>query len=413
MKSLIITLSLVFCINFSYAQQLNKIDIKKSQESFIELKNELKNKEIIGVGEATHGTSEFFTFKSELFKFLVKELNYKSFGMEAQAGAAMRINDFINGGNGDLNALIKELNFWAWETEEVKNLILWMQDYNSKHSEKIYFYGFDMQLTHNAVFQLYSFFEKADKQKLTEVKNAYKNYGNPAYNFKYYKLSSQIKIENLNRIKEIHEFIKNNKPVLVDKTSNEEWKNALYLSHVLLESENIFRYHYSERDKLRDKSMANLIQAYQTIFDNHKTMIWAHNGHITKTKKYKKKTLGMYLNDSLGNKYFSLGLLFNSGSFRAQKGSKVRVFTLKAAPKESILNEFSSYGSSFYMNLDSQPELMKKKLNSLQYVYDVPANFKKSKKFTLKKFILAENYDAIVFFDKTNAAVPINDQDLQ
>lgn len=406
MKSILFTLVVLFSFNYSFAQ-LNKIDIELySPNTFLALNDEFTNIEVIGVGEATHGTSEFFTFKAELFKYLVQNQGFMIFGLEAQAAEAMEINDYINGKDGNPNDLLRSLNFWAWETEEVKELIEWMREYNATHSEKIEFFGFDMQLIDNSILKLYSYFEKTDSEELNNAKKAYEKIRN---NFEYFKLSDQEKNETLNRIQEVKEYLLNNKAKLISDTSELEWKNALYLSNVILECEKIFRFPFKQRDALRDQSMVNLVESYREIFGKGKTMLWAHNGHITKVEKYGKKTLGMYLNEALGNTYFSIGLLFNSGSFRAQKGNgyNVEVFNLEAAPSESILNFLSNNGNLYYLNFESQPESVKDKFRSEQYVYDVPANFKKTKSFAYKPFILADSFDAVVFFNQTSAAIPL------
>ncbi|MBZ0099596.1 MAG: erythromycin esterase family protein, partial [Taibaiella sp.] len=65
------------------------------------LKDVLKDKTVIGLGEATHGTREFFQMKHRLVKFLVEEMGYRQFAIESNFAECMAINDYVRDGIGD------------------------------------------------------------------------------------------------------------------------------------------------------------------------------------------------------------------------------------------------------------------------------------------------------------------------
>ena len=133
-----------------YPLSLNQPNINSD---LMPLKALCENREIIGMGEATHGTKEFFELKAKTFKFLVTECNFKVFTIEASAGGCSYINDYVQSGVGNIDSVMHFFDFWIWRTEEVKELVLWIKNYNQQkiESEKISFYGFDMQNIHTPI----------------------------------------------------------------------------------------------------------------------------------------------------------------------------------------------------------------------------------------------------------------------
>src|SRR5579872_5188860 len=100
---------------------------------------------IVSLGEATHGTREFFQLKHRLIEFLASQKGFTIFSIEANMPEAYRLNDFVLHGNGDPKQLLKGMYFWTWNTEEVLDMILWMREFNRSGKGRIEFTGFDMQ----------------------------------------------------------------------------------------------------------------------------------------------------------------------------------------------------------------------------------------------------------------------------
>jgi erythromycin esterase-like protein len=125
-----------------------RLDTTRANGNFGDLKSlkrELPNAEIIGLGEATHGTAEFFTIKHRMIEFLTKEMGFEVFAIEANMPEAHKLNDFVLHGYGDPKELLKGMHFWTWNTQEVLDLILWMRAFNRLGAGHIEFTGFDMQ----------------------------------------------------------------------------------------------------------------------------------------------------------------------------------------------------------------------------------------------------------------------------
>lgn len=98
---------------------------------------------IVALGEATHGTREFFQLKHRILEFLVSELGFDVFAIEATLPEAMDVNRYVLTGEGDPERALAGMYFWTWDTEEVLALIRWMRRYNEDpgHRRKVEFYG--------------------------------------------------------------------------------------------------------------------------------------------------------------------------------------------------------------------------------------------------------------------------------
>jgi erythromycin esterase-like protein len=100
---------------------------------------------IIALGEATHGTHEFFTLKHRLLQYIANSNRETVFSIEGDMTDAYRLNDFVLNGKGDPESLIKGMGFWTWDTKEMLDMVLWMRDFNSRGKGRLQFTGFDMQ----------------------------------------------------------------------------------------------------------------------------------------------------------------------------------------------------------------------------------------------------------------------------
>ena len=122
-------------------------------EDLMPLKEMIGDARIVALGEATHGTREFFQMKHRLIEFLASEMGFTIFSIEANMPEAYRVNDFVLRGEGDPKELLAGMYFWTWNTQEVLDLILWMRELNKSGGGELQFTGFDMQ-TPNVAMQI-------------------------------------------------------------------------------------------------------------------------------------------------------------------------------------------------------------------------------------------------------------------
>ena len=133
------------------------------------------NARIVGLGEATHGTSEFFQMKDRMVRYLAMQKGFTIFSIEANMPEAYRLNDYVLNGVGDPNVLLKGMNFWTWNTQEVLDMILWMRQYNLSGKGRIEFTGFDMQTPTLSLENVRQFVAKYDPAYGPALAEAYKD----------------------------------------------------------------------------------------------------------------------------------------------------------------------------------------------------------------------------------------------
>ncbi|MBU7024169.1 MAG: erythromycin esterase family protein [Theionarchaea archaeon] len=138
--------------NFNELLQRNAIPFTTTEpgsgfEDLMPLKEVIGDARIVALGEATHGTHEFFEMKHRLTEFLVEEMGFTIFAMEAGCGECTAIDGYVRTGRGDPKVLLRNTNYWVWNTEEVLTMIQWMRQHNesSDSAAQVNFFGFDMR----------------------------------------------------------------------------------------------------------------------------------------------------------------------------------------------------------------------------------------------------------------------------
>ncbi len=86
---------------------------------------------VVGLGEATHGTREFFTLKHRLVEHLVLEHGFTVFALEADADGCRPLDAYVTTGRGDPVRALRELGYWTWNTDEVLEMLHWMRAHNA------------------------------------------------------------------------------------------------------------------------------------------------------------------------------------------------------------------------------------------------------------------------------------------
>src|ERR1700752_574454 len=136
------------------------------------LKKIVGNARIVSLGEATHGTREFFQLKHRMLEFLASEMGFTIFSIEANMPEAYRLNDYVLNGNGDPAKLLKGMYFWTWDTQEVLEMIKWMREFNKSGKGRVQFTGFDMQTPDVAIQIVNDFVAKHDAAFMEDMRQA-------------------------------------------------------------------------------------------------------------------------------------------------------------------------------------------------------------------------------------------------
>jgi erythromycin esterase len=288
------------------------------------LKQILKDVKYVGLGEATHGTREFFQMKHRMLEFLVKELDFRVFAIEASYAGCVNINDYVMYGKGDAHTALASQGFWTWDTEEVIDLIEWMRTYNQSVSSdrKVKFAGFDIQVNTKGggVKKIKDYLQKVDSTRFLEMRTL---------------LDSTESMENspqkdsvVKMYNAFLSFFTMSKGNYVQRSSPEEYEDALAYCRVL--GQLVDAYFMKDNDprkrerEWRDYYMAsNFIDLVVHEKPGTKMVLWAHNGHISHNAggfvNGGLKPFGSYLKEAYGPAYYAFGFEFNQGGFQSME----------------------------------------------------------------------------------------------
>ncbi len=299
---------------------ISTVEAGNGFKDLMPLKDILKDKKIVGMGEATHGTSEFFKMKHRFFEFLVEEMGYRVFAMECNGGAGQVINDYILKGDSNMEDSLPAL----YRTEEVKNMIKWMKEYNDdpSHKEKIKFYGMDNINIVDTLPKLSYYLGKLDKELQTKVEESL----SIIYRNDIKALTNEQLDSILLSINEIKKDMENSKEKYLNNNLQNEYELAIWnlnlvsqcaeYNRELNKSVNFMIQSVSAMN-IRDKYMAanvKWIQEHEGKLGNDKVMLWAHNVHVSYMDDFY-KYMGKNLKEVYEDEYYSIGFEFSRGSF--------------------------------------------------------------------------------------------------
>jgi len=295
------------------------LNLTDNELHFLDL---LKDSKVVALGEATHGTREFFQMKHRVFQYLVEYCQHKAFGFEADFGESIYLNHYVTRGEGNLRELmIDKMHFWTWRTEEVRQLLEWMKNYNTgkNEEEKIHYYGFDCQFTtyQPELIQEYLlgiFPELWDTA--SAVMEQVKNLSNEDYQTMTEATYNDIKTQ----LESFDNQIIANKNLLISNSSSGEYEITRQLLNTFIQAF-VVRYQGENNSSTnwRDLFMAeNALWIADFFGQDTKITLWAHNAHIARDSSFGfSGSMGYHINETLNDRYQPLGFAFSQGSFTA------------------------------------------------------------------------------------------------
>ena len=111
---------------------------------------------LVVLGDATHGTSEFFAIRRQITEFLITELGFVSVALEAGWAECRALNAYIASGEGEVTQLLRGLRSWTWNCQEMVDLLSWLRRHNETRprAEQVSLSGFDVQLPQLALLRV-------------------------------------------------------------------------------------------------------------------------------------------------------------------------------------------------------------------------------------------------------------------
>jgi erythromycin esterase len=261
----------------------------------------------------------------------VEELGFTAFALEASLPYASRLNNYILSGEGDLEDIMANMPGWfLWDTKELFLLFEWLKEHNVNTTNKVAFYGFDIVAPNDAMEQIFDYLSQVDPAYYEMIKRD--DFARELINDNFWPASSQQ-----------YSGISEERKSIINKNYEGLFQAlcAKKIEYIRLSSEELYDWivslAYSARAAHRmfstdDRIQAGLIRdsamAYISSWiqkTNGKTIIWAHNVHISKAAfkmsmfpDVKINGMGSILHNEFQDKMISIGASFGSGEFKEE-----------------------------------------------------------------------------------------------
>jgi erythromycin esterase len=383
------------------------------------LKQIVGNARIVSLGEGTHGTREFFQMKHRILEYLVKEMGFTMFAIEATWAEANRVNDYVMNGNGDPAVLLSNLYFWTWNTQEVLAMIQWMRQYNQTTTgRKIGFYGFDMQFSRVTMNDVEAYVQRVDPIAAAKINTLYLPYRAFQDTIRvstrsYTTASLDERQQCRTNVRAVYDLLLASESKYVNASSQADYDQALRAARIVVQNEEMFSAG-NNGSASRDRSMAeNAAWLLKQGGQNAKIVLWAHNAHVSNSIRFDMEWMGSYLRKQFGSDMVIMGFSFGSGNFNAVESNGTSYLGLK--PLSTSLVPDNSYEYQFrrlqlprfFVDVrsfaqTSSGQWMKetRAFRSIGAVYAL--NYQPNYFYSTN---LPNEFDVIIYFDTTQASV--------
>lgn len=407
----------------------------QSWESLVE---ELGQFEIVLLGEASHGSHEFYRDRAHLTRRLIEERGFRAVATEADWPNAYRAHRYVNGHPEDVDAVhalagFKRFPTWLWRNRVTVDFLEWLRRFNLQQPDsrpRTGFYGIDLYHLHDSIDAVLQYLDQHDPAAADRARQRYScfdQFGGDPQRYGYQTALGQAKdcreevVAQLVELRrQSHAFVDHPRHATRDDLFSAE-QNARLVAN----AEEYYRAMFQGRTatwNLRDTHMADTVDEIMNHRErngqNTKLVLWAHNSHVgdaraTEMGEKGEISLGQLLRERHPDKVVLVGFSTYQGSVTAASdwGRATERKTVRPALPESYEFLFHQTGlPAFFLNLrQASPELQTilappRLQRAIGVVYQ-PATERTSHYFQTR---LTAQFDFIVHLDRTEAVEPLD-----
>ena len=404
-----------------------------------------KGKRVVLLGEASHGTHEFYRIRAEITKRLIREQGFNAVAVEADWPDAHRINRFVQGTGSDSEAVealsdFKRFPQWMWRNTDVLDFIGWLRHWNdavSDHRRKgmaesgvfpTGFYGLDLYSMNASINAVIAYLREKDPEAARHAAERYgcfDHYGGDTQRYGLLAgsgMSENCKSEVVAALLELHHR-KETLLSLNGTRASDDYFDADQNARVVRDAEEYYRTmfrHDVSSWNLRDRHMMQtlllLMQHLKQTQLRAKVVVWAHNSHLgnasaTSMGARGEFNIGQLVREHFGGDALSIGFTTHHGTVTASSdwdGPAERKRVRPALPEsyEKLFQEtgLPSFWLDCHANEEAREMLSFPRLERAIGVIYRPDTERASHYF---KSQLPEQFDGILHYDETRAVEPL------
>lgn len=375
---------------------------------------------VVSLGESTYGTHQFFTMKHRILRYLVEEMGFTAFAIEATMPEAFLVDEYVRHGTGDPAQRLAGLYVWNRNTREMLDQVQWMRAYNAAHTSGVGFYGFDVQHPSLAIEVVEEYLTRLDPDAAAIARARYdcfRSFAEGNGRLGDYPFASLTTISTCRTgVMGVLKLLDEQADELTARSSAKAFSFARRHARLVVQAE-IF---HAGNPGVRDVAMAeNILWLLGWLGPDAKIVVWAHNQHVSENyPPY--ESMGYYLASVLGDDHMSIGFSFHQGSVsawqRLSSGNIGAPAAMIVPPPPFTGPEIDQYYENYLITADATQWLLDLRpvrpgtpgaewlfeplrTRQIRSVYDpeAPNDF-------FYRTLLPVEYDALIHFDRARSS---------
>src|SRR5215211_2716643 len=377
------------------------------------------------LGEATHGTHEFYRERAEITKRLIKEKGFTAIAVEADWPDAFRVNRYVRGLSGDKNANealggFERFPTWMWRNTVIFDFIEWLRDYNSSlpaSATKVGFYGLDLYSLYTSIEAVLNYLAKIDPEAAKRARYRYscfEHFGDDTQAYGYaatFDLSESCEREVIDQLIDLRrraaDYASRD-----GRVAQDEFFFAEQNARLVLNAERYYRIMFRGRIEswnLRDRHMAETLDALVAHLNSQaqqaKIAVWEHNSHLgdaraTYMADYGELNVGQLVREKHGAEAILIGFTTYAGTVTAASDWGGAAERKRVRPALAGSWEDSLHARGERRLVLDPVELPGRRLERAIGVVYRPQSERRSHYFHAE---LAGQFDAVIHVDETTA----------
>ncbi|MCC5914168.1 MAG: erythromycin esterase family protein [Balneolaceae bacterium] len=395
-------------------------------ESLIALIESISDERLVLMGEASHGTSEFYKARAALSKELVKNHGFNYIAVEGDWPSFARINAYVKqkpNAPADIDEAMEAIDrwpLWMWKNQEVKELVEWLYEFNAdlEPSERVGLYGIDVYDNLSAMDDVLEWVQEMDGEKGRAASSAYScmtRYPDPGDYIRMVAQSGEDCSEDMEEVLEIVRSLEHHRDA-----SRWEFFRAEHGAKVAINAEKHYRANLQQSAASWNYRASHFYLTAERLLDYYgpgsRGIIWAHNTHIgdaraTEMGRAGMQNIGQLSREALGrDEVFAIGLGTYTGDVLAAsnwEGAQQQMETPEARSGswEAMMEETGI--EQFYVTFTNNSELKNALDRWIPHraigVTFNPAN----EEGNYVQTVLPERYDAFIFYRNSGVLSPL------
>ncbi len=391
------------------------------------------------LGEASHGTHEFYRERIRITQRLIEEKGFTAVAVEGDWPDVWQAHQYIRG-RGEAGSAVEALAtftdfpVWMWRNSDIVGLVEWLREYNEAlpaGSAPVGFYGLDLYSFLESADEVVAYLERVDPaaaQRARERYDCFEPYrdepesygaGVPSY------AQNSCEAEALAQWEEMEQRASDTQGMSGEE--REELFSALQNARIVRNAEGFYRAMHdwgASTWNLRDEHMAESLEALASYFavdgEPARVVVWAHNSHVgdaraTQMGRAGEWNIGQLTRERYPDETVLVGFTTYSGTVMAASswGEAGEVHEVNPSLPESYGALFHDMGVDNFMLLMHEDDALSRSLaesrleRAIGVIYR-PGSERQSHYFEAE---LSEQFDAVIHLDETRAVEPLTDED--